>query len=169
MAEYPWGDKKERKKRNDWLKEQKLWTSFRAIVKTGKTEAEALDLVMDDFMQVRGEGKTEDVIHGITKTDYLWAFEHLADDEDEITKDQAPSKMAWSLLMNAKSDPSMARNIEARIGKDLFGGDEDDDDSRAFVKSGTAQTLRQRFSGFLGEAKQLLSRELPRSMGCTEG
>jgi hypothetical protein len=167
MADYPWGEKKEKKKRNAWLKEHKLYASFREIVKSGSSEDEALAMVMEDYVNVQNENKKEEII-GLTKTDYLWAFEHLADDEDEISIDQAPSRMAWSLLKNAKLDPTMARNIEARLGKELFGGDEDDDDSRAYVKSGTAQALKQRFSGILGEIQQLLSRELPRAVGCAE-
>jgi len=169
MADYPWGKKTERKKRNDWLKEKKLYTAFRGIVNAGKKEHEAADMVLKDFNQVQEENKSVEEVTGLTKKDYLWAFANLGLKEEELLKDQAPSKMAWSLLCNARSDPTMARNIETRLGKELFGEEDDDDDSRAFAKTGTAQALRQRFSGFLDEAKQLLSRELPRTMGYTEG
>lgn len=102
------------------------------------------------------------------REDYIWAATMYAD--ASVRKDTCPSKFAWSLLIGSRKDPSAWRNLQDKVGKGIFGGDDsDDDDDRAFTASGLPQALRERFSRFRDEARQLFSGELPRVFGRTAG
>lgn len=166
MFNCPWGEKDDYESRDEWLKENGLTNDFRSLVKAAKSEgidepeSNAISQIIEDYELINREqgGKGQ-----ISKDDWLWAFKNYAN--DSVKRKDAPSLYAWSLLKGAKNDNAFYRNIEARVAKELFGGENDDDDSRAFVKSGLPEALRQRFSGVLGKAKQLLSDELPCTMG----
>ena len=161
MADYPWGDNGGKTARNKWLKDNNVYSGFKELVKSGVDEKEALKNILSDFDTVKEEASSE----AVSRENWLWAFTNSAN--DYVTAKDAPNEFSWALLVQARKDPTLLRNVEVRVAKDLFGGDDDDDDTRALVKTGVPAALRKRFSGFLGETKQFLSRELPSTVGCS--
>jgi len=170
MPEYPWGNLENKPKRDIWLRENGLHKAFGTYRNQAESEgiqnAEewAADMILEDYYRVGGSRATTPV-----REDWYWAFEHYGDDKKEVTRKDAPSPFAWSLLKGAWNSDSGWRSIQDKVAKDLFGEDISDDDDRAFIATGMPAALRERFSGLLGEAKRLLAGKLPAVFGRTEG
>jgi len=131
----------------------------------------ASEKILEDFDRVSKEAGISRIDVPV-KEDWYWAFEHYGDDregEDAVTKKDAPSPFAWSLLVGARSSDPSWKSLQDKVSKDLFGGDIGDDDNRALIATGMPSALRERFSGVLGEAKRFFSRQLPEVFGRTEG
>ena len=180
MPSYPWGNSKTEAKRNIWLRANGLSMAFKEYknqaISDGmdKDEADiwASDTILEDYEKILAEKGIK--VNAPVREDWYWAFKHYGDrdteDKDEkLTKKDAPSPFAWSLLVGAwKSDTSW-KGLQDRVSKDLFGGNDPDGDDRAFIATGMPTALRERFSGVLAEAKRLFAGKLPEVFGRTEG
>lgn len=173
---YPWGQVSYVNKRDAWLRENDLQDVWKDLLESAKEMgllgldgvAWASDQVTEQWDAVKNEEEKESAENRLPqKEDWYWAFKHYGD--DVVDQKDAPSMFAWSLLLGAKKDNSCWRNLQDKVGKDLFGTEVDEDDDRAFIATGMPSALRERFSSVLGEAKRVLSGDLPRVFGRTEG
>ena len=172
MSDYPWG--KTKAQRLTWLRTNGLTEAWQSHIKNAledglsKSQAEkfASKEILNDYEAIA----TTDVKMNVpVREDWYWAFEHYGDNPDKLSREDAPSAFAWSLLVGAWKNDTSWKSLQDKVAKELFGGDISDDDDRAFIATGMPSALRERFSKVLGEAKRLLSGQLPEVFGRTEG
>jgi len=176
LAKYPWGTIKNKERLKVWLGENGLLPAYNSYLKQAKldglsakeAEIEANDKISEDWNLVQKEDGSVKANAPI-REDWYWAFEHYGDNPEDLTREDAPSPFAWSLLVGAWKNDTSWKSLQDKVAKDLFGGDVSDDDDRAFITTGMPTALRERFSGLLGEAKRLFSGKLPPVFGHTEG
>jgi len=172
MPAYPWGDLKHVESRRVWLGENSLVKAFgeyrKHSINSGMSEAEAEEWASDKIVEDWEAASSEMKAHAPVREDWYWAFEHYGDDPSSLTKADAPSAFAWSLLVGARNSDPAWKSLQDKIAKDLFGGDVSDDDDRAFIATGMPSALRERFSGVLGQAKRLFAGQLPDVFGRPE-
>lgn len=185
MSGYPWGKKDSKSKRDTWLRDNGLYSAFRSYLRQALAEVDddviaeetAVRRIMADWKRVAGE-KMKDappVSHAPVREDWYWAFEHYGDgiESDDhllgVSRKDAPSPFAWSLLVGALKHDTSWKNLQDKVSKDLFGGDISDDDDRALIATGLPSALRERFSGVLATARSLFAGQLPAVFGRPEG
>jgi len=169
MAKYPWGTLKEKDKQKAWLTEKGFTRAYNSYKKQaiseGMTASQAEKTASDKILE---DNNVSEKGNAPIREDWYWAFKHYGDDKESLTRNDAPSPFAWSLLVGAWKNDTNWKSLQDKVAKDLFGGDVGDDDDRAFIATGMPSALRERFSGVLGKAKRLFSGELPEVFGHTE-
>jgi len=175
MLDYPWGKKKV--ERESWLRSKGLMKAWKFHKKEALSDGlsdimsskHASAKVLEDYKGSNTTTSDKSKASAPVREDWYWAFEHYGDDPKMLKRKDAPSAFAWSLLRGAWNSDGSWKSLQDKVAKELFGGDLSDDDDRAFIATGMPSALRERFSKVLGEAKRLLSGQLPEVFGRTEG
>lgn len=94
--------------------------------------------------------------------DYRWAMAHYA--IEDIGIEDAPSRMAWTLLHMARHSGNDGKAIREELTRLTQSGGNIEDD-RAIETTGIAEATRAGFSEFLGKVRGLLEKEVPDVLG----
>ena len=182
----PWGSAIDGVKRAVWLKDRGLFDQFKEI-KDGFSEGTkpiiADKLATEEIMRIYEDSqnpqekkpvvekksrkktvkKDEDFNNTkLTKDHCAWIIAHYDRKEHAgLTISDAPTAVAWSILVQSREDPKTFQAILERVAPPKNTAVEKVSDEENLNLTGMAEAIRQEFGAYLEEATPILRRVAP--------
>lgn len=183
---YPWGTVNDGAKRAIWLKERGLFNKFKAL-KAGFPEGtrplvadiRATEEIMRDYEDSQATTEKKPAVKKsrkkttakkgedfnatkLTKDHCAWIIANYDRKEHaDLTISDAPTAVAWSILVQSREDPKTFQAILERVAPPKNTAVEKVSDEENLNLTGMAEAIRQEFGAYLEEATPILRRIAP--------
>jgi len=182
-GKYPWGIQMKAEERTKWLKAHKLFGKFQDIRNSAlmtMTKVAGDKFACDEIWKIYKESlpaepkkkvakkatkkapAKKDNKFKLTVEHCAWVIAHYDPEENAaVTRDDAPTIIAWNILLQAREDNKTFQAILERVAPPKNTTVEKVNDEENLNLTGLANSVREEFGSLLQEAEPILRRVAP--------